>query len=71
MPEVKRQMQAIKPETLTCAQCTLYRFNYCQNASLPSMLFTNTKGTCGYSIELNSPLLLPNKPYNCSDMYFN
>ena len=62
-------MQVIKPETLSCAQCSLYRFNYCQNASLPTQLFTNTKGTCGYSTDLNNPTL-PKPLYNCSNMYF-
>jgi len=70
MGESKRSMQNIKPETLSCAQCTLYRFNYCQNASLPDQLFTNKKGTCGYSTDLNNPTL-PNPLYNCSNMYFN
>ena len=62
-------MQLIKPETLTCAQCTLFRFNYCQNASLSNQYFTNKKGTCGYSSDLNNPLL-PAPLYNCSDKYF-
>ena len=64
-----RNMQVIKPETLTCAQCTLYRYSYCQNASLANQFFTDVKGTCAYSADLNNPLL-PAPSFNCSDMYF-
>lgn len=62
-------MQVIKPETLSCANCVLYRFDYCQSVDRKTQLFTDMKGTCGNSDELNPPA--PAAPlYNCSDKYF-
>lgn len=62
-----RNLQIIDPAKLSCAQCVLYRYDYCQPISLGKQLFTDIKGTCGDSTELNKPNLPP--VYNCSDMF--
>lgn len=62
-------MQVVRPETLSCGNCVLYRFDYCQSVNKTTQLFTNMKGTCGYSEELNP--VAPAAPlYRCSDLYF-
>lgn len=47
----------------------LYRYDYCQLANQTSQYFTNIKGTCGDSEELNLPAA-PSK-YNCSDKFLS
>lgn len=64
-----RDLQVIKPETLSCADCVLYRFDYCQPVS-KGLYFTDVKGTCGNSDELN-PLPPAAPTFRCSDKYFN